>query len=214
MQYKPQNKEELEKLVNDESIYLGDIDTSLITDMSFLFEDTERKDFSGIEKWDVGKVEDMREMFAGATTFNQPLEKWDVSGVKDMAYMFNGARRFNQPLDSWDVSGVETMIGMFMQANSFNQPLEKWDVSRVESMADMFNGANSFNQPLEKWDVSKVRSMRRMFNGARSFNQDISNWNVRPKYKDNVFYECAIDEKFKPKALQNNQRKNNRGRGR
>ena len=37
MKYKPQTKEELKKLVEDESIYLGDIDTSLITDMSNLF---------------------------------------------------------------------------------------------------------------------------------------------------------------------------------
>ena len=30
--YQARNKEELKKLVEDESIYLGDIDTSLITD--------------------------------------------------------------------------------------------------------------------------------------------------------------------------------------
>ena len=35
--YKPKDKEELKKLVEDNNIYLGDIDTSLITDMSHLF---------------------------------------------------------------------------------------------------------------------------------------------------------------------------------
>ena len=35
--YKPETKEGLQKLVQDENIYLGDIDTSLITDMSELF---------------------------------------------------------------------------------------------------------------------------------------------------------------------------------
>ena len=33
----PKNKEELQALCRDESVYLGDIDTSLITDMSELF---------------------------------------------------------------------------------------------------------------------------------------------------------------------------------
>lgn len=76
MKYKPQNKEELKKLVNDQSIYLGDIDTSLITDMSFLFANSKREDFSGIEKWDVSKVESMRGMFHGAESFNQDIGNW------------------------------------------------------------------------------------------------------------------------------------------
>ncbi|WP_206193862.1 hypothetical protein [Brachyspira hampsonii] len=38
--YKPQTIEELQKLVKDENTYLGDIDTSLITDMSRLFRNT------------------------------------------------------------------------------------------------------------------------------------------------------------------------------
>ncbi len=37
MKYKPQTREELIILIQDENIYLGDIDTSLITDMSELF---------------------------------------------------------------------------------------------------------------------------------------------------------------------------------
>ena len=164
MKYKPQNKEELQKLVRDESIYLGDIDTSLITDMSYLFVNSQREDFSGIEKW-------------------------DVSGVENMGYMFYGA-------------------------NNFNQPLEKWDVSNVRDMYEMFSDARSFNQPLEKWDVGNVRNMGGMFCLAQRFNQDISNWNVRAKYKNNVFIRCPIDERFKPKALQDNKRKHNRGRGR
>lgn len=35
--YCPQTKEEFKELLENESIYLGDIDTSAITDMSFLF---------------------------------------------------------------------------------------------------------------------------------------------------------------------------------
>ena len=43
--FRPKNKAELKKLVNEISVNLGDIDTSNITDMSFLFEGVERKDF-------------------------------------------------------------------------------------------------------------------------------------------------------------------------
>ena len=37
MKYNPQTKSELEALVRDERVYLGEIDTSAITDMSMLF---------------------------------------------------------------------------------------------------------------------------------------------------------------------------------
>lgn len=63
--YSPKTKEELEKLVSDESVNLGDIDTSAITDMSNLFEGSDREDFSGIEKWDFSNVENMGSMFEG-----------------------------------------------------------------------------------------------------------------------------------------------------
>ena len=47
--YQPKTKDELKQLCKDESVYLGDIDTSLITDMSELFAHSKRQDFSGIE---------------------------------------------------------------------------------------------------------------------------------------------------------------------
>lgn len=55
--YSPKSCDELKELVDDESVNLGDIDTSAITDMSGIFCDCEREDFSGIEKWDTSNVE-------------------------------------------------------------------------------------------------------------------------------------------------------------
>ena len=48
MKYKPQTKDELKELLKDESIYLGDIDTSLITNMKSLFANSKRENFDGI----------------------------------------------------------------------------------------------------------------------------------------------------------------------
>ena len=134
MKYIPETKVELEKLVNDLSVSLGDIDTSKITDMNGLFSHTSRTDFSGIEKWDVSNVENMHDMFSFAKSFNA-----DIS--------------------SWDVSNVEYMIGMFARAISFNQDISKWNVSNVRDMGSMFFGATSFNQDIGKWNVGKVENM-------------------------------------------------------
>ena len=201
--FTPQTREELLKLVKNLSINLGDIDTSKITDMSGLFRGTQRTDFSGIEKWDVSKVEDMNNMFrraesfnadisnwdvgnvrdmgcmfSEATSFNQPIGKWNVGNVENMSCMFDGATSFNQPIGDWNVSNVENMYAMFYCAKAFNQDISGWDVSNVRDMAWMFRRAESFNQPIGDWDVSRVESMAWMFSNAKAFNQPIGGWNV------------------------------------
>ncbi len=101
--YHPETKEELQELVDDPKVYLGEIDTSKITDMYDLFFCSKREDFSGIEKWDVANVTDMYGMFDGCKNFNQDISAWDVSKVKNMSFMFEDCEKFNQPLNDWNV---------------------------------------------------------------------------------------------------------------
>ncbi|MEI0604321.1 BspA family leucine-rich repeat surface protein [Brachyspira alvinipulli] len=202
--HKPSTKEELKNLVFTDGIKLSDVDTSLITDMSELFQKSQRKDFEGIEDWDTSNVKNMSWMFRECFSFNQPLDKWDtsnvinmkgmfslaksfnqninnwnVSKVVDMSYMFNACDSFNQPLNDWDVSNVKTMEAMFHSALSFNQPLDKWNTSKVENMHEMFCRCKQFNQPLNSWDVSNVKTMESMFYSADSFNQPLDKWNTK-----------------------------------
>jgi surface protein len=175
----PKSKKELVQIIEDyceENGWDSDlnfIDTSLITDMSYLFCDNSEYGYGlgrfngNISKWDVSSVKNMISMFECAEKFNQPLNNWDVSNVEDMDYMFSGAFNFNQSLNNWDVSNVEYMEGMFLDAKNFNQPIGNWDVSNVEEMMCMFEGATSFNQPLNNWDVSSVKNMERMFEGSK-----------------------------------------------
>ena len=167
---RPRCKRELIELLDmDAKAPLGGIDTSLITDMEGLFRKSKRKNFDGIETWDTSNVVTMKNMFAGAESFNHDISGWNVSNVRDMSNMFAGAGTFNQPLNGWDVSSVTDMSGMFDGATDFNQPLDRWNVSRVESMSNMFHCAFSFNQPLDGWDVSNVADMEGMFCGCRGF---------------------------------------------
>ncbi|MEI0487176.1 BspA family leucine-rich repeat surface protein [Brachyspira intermedia] len=186
--YKPETKQELEQLVYTDGIKLYDVDTSLITDMSELFHNSTRKDFEGIEDWDVSNVEDMSYMFAhmsydsfenrSKAKFNHNLNNWNVSKVKHMSFMFYYCQDFNQPLDKWDVSNVQDTFRMFDNCKKFNQPLDKWDVSKVTTMRAMFNYAKAFNQDISNWNVSKVEDMAYMFSICVNFNHALNDWDV------------------------------------
>ena len=98
----PKTKDELVEIISERTINdgykcdLNDIDTSLITDMSWLFS---WSDFNGnISKWDVSKVENMMGMFAGSD-FNRDISNWDTSKVKDMSSMFSESK-FNQDISN------------------------------------------------------------------------------------------------------------------
>ena len=127
--YKPSSINELKELVKDESINLGEIETSLIRDMSKLFSYPYlRKDWSGIESWDVSNVEDMSGMFMCLET-TLDLSKWDTSNVVDMSNMF-AYSKFNGDISHWNISRVRDMSFIFFKS-TFNQDISRWNLSNV-----------------------------------------------------------------------------------
>ncbi len=115
----PKTRCELQKLVGDNSINLADICTCCVDDMSYIFANSTRQDFSGIETWDTSRVKDMQGMFYNAEFFNHDINSWNVSRVKNMQEMFCGAVSFNKPLDKWLLLNVKNMEYMFGDASVF-----------------------------------------------------------------------------------------------
>ena len=158
------------------------------------------KKYGHISDWDTSEVTDMANMFAGATSFNQPLEKWDVSQVMNMYGMFNQCESFNQPLNNWNVSRVVNMRAMFAYTHAFNQPLENWDVSDVIDFGSLFAGSESFNQDISSWNLKSAVFLDRIFAETNSFNQNLDAWNVsNVRVFNQVFYKATAIHKAIPK---------------
>ena len=95
----PKNKKELisniKELIGKGVTDLNCIDTSKITDMSYLFD----RELSKIK--------------------NINISKWDVSNVENMGGMFDKCENFDCDLSNWDVRKVKDMNGMFYECSNF-----------------------------------------------------------------------------------------------
>ena len=146
--YYPKTTEELTDNINElikQDIYdFNCINTSEITDMSYLF-----KNLYNI------KIKDNDFDVSG----------WDISNVKDMASMFCGCKNFEgNGLENWDVSNVTNMSDMFNDCNKFDCDLSKWNVSKLKYASYMFYNCKSFKgKGLENWDANNIKNMQFMF---------------------------------------------------
>ena len=120
----PKNKKQLKQLIDyafKHNIYdLNFIDTSEITNMSWLFE---------------------------YISCNFDISNWDVSNVKDMTGMFYCCYDFNYDLSNWNVSNVTDMDNMFVNCKKFNCDLSDWDISNITCWKNMFGGCDKMTIP-------------------------------------------------------------------
>jgi len=140
--YSPKSKKELIELIVDcyhNKLYLKDIDVSLITDMSELF------DYDYYEhnyKIDINKIWENPK---------NDISNWDTSNVTDMSYMFYESK-FNQDISKWNTLNVTDMYGMFYESE-FNRDISEWNVSSVTDMKNIFYGSK-FSQDISLWILS------------------------------------------------------------
>ena len=185
------------KMINAELIDLSKINTSEMTNMSYMFSSCKSLTSLDVSSFDTSKVTSMGSMFAycsGLTSLD--VSSFDTSNVTDMHSMFFGCSGLTSlDVSNWNTSKVTSMYEMFWNCSSLTSlDLLNFDTSKVTSMGTMFaycSGLTSLD--LSKFDTSNVTDMGCMFFGCSGLTSlDVSNWNtskVTSMYK--MFCNCS-----------------------
>ena len=159
------------------------LDTSNVTDMSFMFAGSSGLKSLDLSSFNTSKVTNMMQMFvscANLTTLN--LKGFDTKNITTMSQMFAYCGNLtNLDLSSFDTSNVTDMSLMFY--NCYKLPsidISSFDTSNVTNMSLMFYNCNSLvNLNLSNFNTSKVANMSNMFYNMQNLtNLDISSFDT------------------------------------
>ena len=176
---------------------LENLDTSNVTDMSYMFamcSSLSSIDLSGL---DTSNVTDMSNMFTMCSSLSSiDLSVLNTSNVTDMSWMFMGC----SSLSSIDLSGIDTsnvtdMSSIFWECSSLNDiDLSRLNTSNVTDMSSMFVRCSNLNNVnLSGLNTSNVTDMSSMFEGCNN----LSNVNLSGLNTSNVtnmmsmFMDCS-----------------------
>lgn len=179
----PKTKEELIYLIKEENTPLFLINTSKITDMSWLFHGGIFVNYAGIELWDVSNVENMEGMFYGAGRINADLSSWDISKVKNMQYMFAYTAHISkEKVNNWKVSDDVKYYGIFRGTKLENNPPDWFKLKNEfetkyypESKGALIRMLKDENILAGEIDVSKVDDAAGALDNIKRYNKSYLN---------------------------------------
>ena len=142
--------------------YIPQLDTSKVTDMSYMFYDCQLLTVLESLQLDTSSATDMSCMYMVCTNINT-IPLLNTSNVKNMTRMFEQCSSLTT-IPQLDTSNVKIMGGMFQNCPSLtNIPL--LNTSNVENMSNMFSGCTSLTT-IPQLDTSNVKVMDYMFFGC------------------------------------------------
>ena len=191
-------------LDNLDELVLENINTSQVTNMSSMFEETgyssEVFTLDLGDKFDTSKVTDMSGMFSetgrSSEVFTLDLgEKFDTSNVTSMENMFSNtgylSKVFTLDLgEKFDTSNVTNMYDMFNHVGysnpNFTLDLSGFNTSNVTDMSWMFVNLSNLKTIYvsNKWTTNAVTNSENMFSGCTS----LPNFNSSVVDKTNAHY--------------------------
>ena len=159
------------QLTNLTSITFNNVfDTSLVTDMSYMFYSCRALTTLDLSSFDTSLVTDMSCMFSYCrelTTLD--VSSFNTSSVIDMSRMFQSCSALTTlDVSSFNTSSVTDMPRMFYYCNKLTTlDLSGFDTSKVTNMSEMFSFCNKLTTlDLNSFDTSKVTSATNFLSGC------------------------------------------------
>lgn len=168
------------------SVDSSNLDTSTVTDMSFMFNGCAELADLNVSSWKTENVTNMSSIFNGCEKLlSIGIDNWNTSNVTNISSMFNGCVNITSlNVSNWDTSKVTDMSSMFKGCNSIqdisNDPKYSMNTSNVVNMSEMFSGCTSLIRVnTDGWITSKVTNMSGMFSGCANLTAiNTSNWDT------------------------------------
>ena len=158
-----------------EDMDLSALDTSQVTDMSFMFQFSKKLASLNLTSFNTKNVTNMKAMFQGCQELTELSigEGFDTSKVTDMTVMFSlcGKLSYYSFLKRFNTENVTSMSQMFYGNNSAHTlDLSSFDTRNVTNMYRMFFDCSSLESLEfgESFDTSSVTNMAEMFAYCRN----------------------------------------------
>ena len=174
------------------------LNTSEVTDMSYMFEECSSLSYLDLDTFDTGKVTDMRYMFAGCTGLESlGTGGFDTHNVTDMNSMFACCRSImgSMGVSGFDTSNVTDMGYMFLECSYVIEiDVSGFDTHNVTNMAGMFCDCTYLESlDVSNFDTRNVKSMEMMFALSCSLKDlDVSNFDTRNVTNMNGMFAYTI----------------------
>ena len=146
---------------------LSKLDTSKVTDMSYMFSDCSGLASLDLSGWNTGNVTDMNHMFRGCRGLaSLKVSGFDTRNVTDMSSMFSDCSGLaSLDLSGWNTGNVTAMSTMFFNCSGLTSlKVSGWNTGNVTDMRYMFYGCSGLTSlDLSSFNTGNVTKTASMF---------------------------------------------------
>lgn len=181
---------------------IENLDTSEVTDMSYMFTDGSQYTDLDLSSFDTSNVTTMSGMFLNCSKLtNLNLANFDTKNVVKFTNLFNGCSSIeNINLSSFDTSNATKMYAMFGNCENLKKVnLKNLDTSKVTDMEAKFFNCKSLSKiDLSSFNTSSVERLKRMFVNCELLTElDLSNFKTENLLNvETMFSGCKLLKKI------------------
>jgi len=178
-----------------EIVGLEYLNTSNVTDMSYMFDGCSKLMSINLSNFDTHNVINMENMFNMCQSIRSiDVSRFNTSKVTDMGAMFSECYELTEiNVSKFDTRSVTSMSGMFGGCRKLKTiDLTNFNTNKVTDMSYMFDSCFSLlSVNVSSFNTSKVTDLCAMFDRCKSLTTlDISSFDTRNAYCDHILNDC------------------------